>query len=273
MPELPEVETVKTYLKNQIIGKKILSCFLMRKNLRYDLDQTLTTITKNTTINDITRAAKYLVIYLDNEYSIIIHLGMSGRFTLASSDYQLQKHDHVKFVLSDGTQLIYNDARRFGMVYLSQTKDLNNQDYFKNSGIEPLSPEFNTNYLVDKVKNKKIAIKKMLMDNKIVVGIGNIYASESLFLAGVNPEKEASNLNENAIDLLIKAIREVLNNAIAKGGTTLKDFVGGDNKPGYFKQELNVYNRDGKPCVNCNELIAKIVQGGRASFYCPNCQK
>ncbi|NRB11600.1 MAG: hypothetical protein HRU35_08375 [Rickettsiaceae bacterium] len=159
------------------------------------------------------------------------------------------------------------------MVYLSKITELNKQDYFKNLGVEPLSLEFNSTYFANKVKNKKIAVKKILMDNKIVVGVGNIYASESLFLAGIDPQKEAVSLNENELGLLVETIKQVLTNAINKGGTTLKDFVGGDSKPGYFKQELNVYNRNKQPCFNCNNLIAKVIQGGRASFFCPNCQR
>ena len=197
---------------------------------------------------------------------------MSGRFTLQNSNYITKKHDHVIFHLNNYKYLVFNDARRFGLIDISLLNELEKHRFFKNLGPEPLSDGFSTEYLYEKLRARNIPIKNSLMDNSIVVGIGNIYASESLFLAKINPMRPSCTLLLNEVENLIAAAKNVLAKAIKAGGTTLKDFVSGDNTPGYFKQELFVYGRNGQNCLACNNIILKIKQSGRATFFCPSCQ-
>lgn len=273
MPELPEVETLKRYLEKSLIGKTIIKLKQNRINLRYKLEKELESRVQSAKIVNLMRRAKYFILNLDNDYSLIIHLGMSGRFTLQPYNYQSQKHDHLIFYLDNLEQLVFNDARRFGMVYLFQTANLLEQKIFKNLGPEPLSNKYNADYLQSSLSNKKTPIKNALMDNNIIVGIGNIYASESLFLAKIHPQRFSRSLSYEEISRLVIASKTILEKAILAGGTTLRDFVNGDSSPGYFKQELLVYGRDGKPCYNCGTAIVKIKQAGRATFYCPECSK
>ena len=273
MPELAEVETLKRYLKKHITGEKIISFTQKRKNLRYPLDKNLKTHAISGKVTDVVRSAKFLSLTLDNSYSIIFHLGMSGRLTIQSKNYQLQKHDHVIIGFQSNRQLVFNDVRRFGMVYSCNSNALARQDFLKSMGQEPLAKEFNTDYLLQKLSSRKSPIKTAIMNSKIVVGVGNIYAAESLFVAKMSPFKRSNTLTILEVDKLVDAIKTVLQKAIKAGGTTLKDFVGGDNKPGYFKQELNVYDREGKWCYICKHPIQKIRQAGRSTYFCVNCQK
>lgn len=272
MPELPEIETIKCYLEKHIVNLHIKNFSQKRLNIRYNLAKDLKYLTEGQKISNLQRRAKYLILDLDNSYSIIVHLGMSGRFILASPEYQLQKHDHIQFILENGQQLIFNDARRFGMIYCVQSSDIYSGDFFINLGPEPLLESFNAAYLTKCLKHKKIPIKNAIMDNKIVVGVGNIYAAESLFLSKINPTRASCTLNLEELKCLVSAIKQILAKAIAAGGTTLKDFVSGDNKPGYFKQELACYGRENLPCHRCSMLIKKVVQSGRATYFCPGCQ-
>ncbi|WP_341787547.1 bifunctional DNA-formamidopyrimidine glycosylase/DNA-(apurinic or apyrimidinic site) lyase [Rickettsia endosymbiont of Cantharis rufa] len=271
MPELPEVETLKNSLKDKLIGLVIENIELKRDNLRYKLSPLLATEILNTNILDVRRRAKYLIIDFNNDYSLIVHLGMSGRFTLQHSNYEATKHDHVIFDLSNGEKLIFNDTRRFGMIYSFKTVLLE-KEFFYNLAIEPLSDLLTLGYLKSKLIARKIPIKNLIMDNGIIVGVGNIYASESLHLAQINPDKLGSNLRDDEIENLIKSIRKVLTKAITAGGTTLKDFVNGNSKPGYFTQQLMVYGREGQKCLNCSGTIIKTKHSGRATFYCETCQ-
>jgi formamidopyrimidine-DNA glycosylase len=272
MPELPEVEIIKCHLKKHIKGRTIKSFYQQRLNIRYQLNKDLKYLTEGARIINIWRRAKYLILDLDREYGIIVHLGMSGKFLLVSDKYLLQKHDHIQFILDNNQQLIFNDPRRFGMVYCVPTAALFDDSFFKNFGPEPLTEDFNPEYLLNCLKGKKSPIKNVIMDNKIVVGVGNIYASESLFLSKINPEKMSNSLNLQEIKRLVMAIKEILTKAIASGGTTLKDFVNADNKPGYFKQKLLCYDRKDLSCFNCYFPIIKIKQAGRATYFCPKCQ-
>lgn len=272
MPELPEVETLKRCLEQRIVGATINKLDKRRDNIRYKLSDQLESDVKSARIIALRRRAKYLLIDLDNYYSIIVHLGMTGRLTLQPSDYQLQKHDHVIFSLGTCEKLVFNDSRRFGMIYTGQTKLLE-EKFLVNLGVEPLSEDMSYEYLKIKLLNRSVPIKNLLMDNRIIVGVGNIYASESLFIAKIHPGRLGSSLSNNEISNLLLAIKHVLTKAISAGGTTLKDFVSGDSKPGYFQQELQVYARKNQKCLNCQGIIRKITQSGRASFYCATCQK
>jgi formamidopyrimidine-DNA glycosylase len=274
MPELAEVETLKNYLQKNIINEQIIDLKARREILRspFNIKEMQQHVLAGKILK-VTRVAKFLSLELDNHYSIIFHLGMSGRLTVKMSDYLLQKHDHIIINFKSQRQLVFNDARRFGMVYSCKTSKLHKQSFLKNMGQEPLENEFNATYLLQKLSSKKMPIKTAIMDSKIVVGVGNIYAAESLFLAKINPLKQARTLQNIEVDNLVYSIKQVLNKAIKAGGTTLKDFVSGDNKPGYFQQELNVYDRSGQACYICKHIIEKIKQAGRTTCFCPKCQK
>lgn len=276
MPELAEVETLKRYLEKHIIDFRVDKFVQYRKNLRHILDANLADKINDATIKKLERRAKYLLIHLSNSNVMIVHLGMSGRFTTQNIDYIPTKHDHIEIYISRPpyeNKLIFNDVRRFGMFYCMHESEISKHKIMQNIGPEPLEDEFNAEYLRKKLKGKKQAIKNSLMDNRVVVGVGNIYAAESLFMTKIHPERPSGNLKKTELDLLTKSIKEVLKKAIEAGGTTLKDFVSGDSSPGYFKQELNVYGRDALPCNICGSLIEKIKQAGRGTFLCPRCQK
>lgn len=273
MPELAEVETLKRYLERYIKNLIITDYFQYRDNLRYPIATNIQENVAGAKIIDVRRRAKFLNLYLDNEYILTYHLGMSGRLVFEPTCYERKKHDHIIIECGHNRKLVFNDARRFGMVYLSKAKELAQQKFMANMGIEPLEDEFNAEYLFNLVQGKKVPIKNYVMDNKVVVGVGNIYAAESLFKAGIHPEIQARSLDFQQISSLVAAIKEVLKAAIDNGGTTLRDFVNGDNTPGYFQQKLAVYGRDGQPCFICNNTIEKFRQAGRSSFFCPECQK
>ena len=272
MPELPEIETIKRCLENNITGSRITKLTCNRSNLRYVLSPLLDSLVPTSTIKAVRRRAKYLIIDLDNNHSLVIHLAMSGRFTIQSQSYQPIKHDHLLFYLNNKQKLVFNDARRFGMVYIFATATLNNQPILAKLGPEPLLESFSADYLYKLLKNRKASIKNILMNNEFVVGVGNIYVAEALFVAKIHPKTLCCDLSYNEVCELVYAIKNILAKAIIAGGTSLKDFVNADNSLGYFKQELLVYGRSGKECRLCTNLIQRIVQGSRSSFFCPKCQ-
>lgn len=274
MPELAEIETLKNYLGNNIVGEEIQSFISRRNNLRYIIDtKSIQNHANSTKIIEVRRVAKFLIIELDSSYSLVFHLGMSGKLTTQGPDYKEIKHDHIIINFKSKDKLVFNDARRFGMVYICKTVEMRQQKFLQNMGQEPLEDAFNAGYLSKQLSNRKAPIKNTIMDSKIVVGVGNIYAAESLFDAGIDPSRDSSTLNLVDIERLVDSIKKILKRAIKAGGTTLKDFVNGDNTPGYFQQELNVYDRSGQPCYICSNLIEKIKQAGRSTYFCPNCQK
>ncbi|SPY94752.1 formamidopyrimidine-DNA glycosylase [Proteus mirabilis] len=220
-------------------------------------------------ILSVKRRAKYLLIEL-NQGWIIVHLGMSGSVRILPEEQPEEKHDHIDLVFRDGKVLRYTDPRRFGAWLWCE--DLATSSVLAHLGPEPLSAQFNAQYLYQQSKNKKIAIKPWLMDNKLVVGVGNIYANEALFSSGIMPDRKASSLTEQECDVLVNAIKAVLTRSIEQGGTTLKDFLQSDGKPGYFAQELFVYGRKDKACLICGHTIESIKQGQRSTFFCRHCQ-
>lgn len=272
MPELPEVETVKNYLNQRVLNSQILSYQQYRDNIRYKIPEEIAANVSNSKISRIERRAKFINIFLDNEYVLTFHLGMTGRLLVRDQQSAHQKHDHIILNLSQQQQLVFNDARRFGMMYGCWFRDLHQQKFMQNIGVEPLSENFTADYLLRSVENISSPIKNHLMNNKVLVGVGNIYASESLFQARINPTKKASTINLQQAKLLVKSIKDILLGAIESGGTTLRDFVNGDNKPGYFQQKLLVYGKEHKPCSVCASKIVKLKQAGRSSFYCAQCQ-
>ena len=269
MPELPEVETalrgISPYLKNFTIEKVVVR----QPKLRWAVSEELITL-KNVKIVDLTRRAKYLMNHTEKGY-IIGHLGMSGSVRIVPQNSAIDKHDHIDIVMNNGKLLRYNDPRRFGAWLW--TENLDDFHLFLKLGPEPLSDEFNAEYLFKKSRQKSTALKTFLMDNAVVVGVGNIYANESLFICGIHPLKLAKNLTRNQCFSLVNTIKDVLRKAIIQGGTTLKDFLQPDGRPGYFAQELLVYGNKDKPCPKCGGKIESLIIGQRNSFFCPKCQK
>ena len=278
MPELPEVETIRTALERAICNTNIIRTIINNNNLREKIPEDFANIISGTKIISCGRRAKYLLLGLDSGYSIIWHLGMSGKVIISSERPNPQKHDHV-LIETDKVWLAYNDPRRFGLITYCKTDEIGQHRFFKNMGPEPFSDGFNAAYLLNKFKNKSIPVKTAILDQGIVTGVGNIYASESLFFAGISPLRPANSLSREECSRLIAKISDVLKNAIAAGGSTLKDYQKPDGSLGYFQNLHCVYNKTGQKCPGCTcdisqtGGIAKIVQSGRSSFYCPVKQK
>ncbi len=280
MPELPEIETVKNYLNKVFLNNQIKNIKISNRKLRKEIPYNFENDVLNTTIKRIYRKAKYFILELDNEKSIIWHLGMSGTVeTKDKKSYQKLKHDHVVLECDDEKLLVYNDARRFGMVDLCESAQIDSHGCFRDNGIEPFDKGFNEKYLIDKLKSKKINIKTALLDPKTVVGIGNIYASEALYYAGISPFRESNSLNKKEVIKLVKAIKDVLDKAIKAGGSSIRDYKKPDGEVGYFTLSHAVYGKEGQKCPNCkcdfNKTggIKKSFLGGRSSFYCESKQK
>jgi len=268
MPELPEVETTVRAINK--FEKRVLKKVLVHnRNLRWQVDENIEEYAKNQLINKITRRAKYILIFLNNG-CLMIHLGMSGTLRIQNiNNNYFKKHDHIEFNFQN-EKLIFNDPRRFGSLHFANNP--NDHKLIKDLGIEPLSKSFNAKYLYSNCKKSNLSIKKLIMDQKRVVGVGNIYASESLFLSKINPNKLSSKVSETDCKKLVTSIKKILRTAIKSGGTTLQDFYSADGNKGYFKIKLNVYGRDGKKCKKCDQNIKKTVIGQRATFFCDNCQ-
>ena len=270
MPELPEVETTKRGLEPYIVGKQVLSVGIHQKQLRWEIPSHLPTTLKGEFILKISRRAKFILIKFSNG-TLVIHLGMSGSISVVTSGKVLKKHHHFELVLDNATSMRFHDPRRFGSILWQKNNE--QLSLFKNLGPEPLSNEFNDNSLYQSSRGKKKNIKTFIMDSNIVVGVGNIYASESLFLAEISPKRVAGKTSKKRYQVLTQCIKQILSEAINNGGTTLNDFSNIDGEPGYFYQVLSVYGRDNKPCNRCDGTIKRILQNQRASYYCPKCQK
>ncbi|AFJ48936.1 bifunctional DNA-formamidopyrimidine glycosylase/DNA-(apurinic or apyrimidinic site) lyase [Shimwellia blattae] len=268
MPELPEVETSRRGIEPYLVGQTILHIEIRNGRLRWPVSEALYALSDKPILS-VQRRAKYLLLELPEGW-IIIHLGMSGSVRILPDAPAAGKHDHVDLVLSNGTVLRYTDPRRFGAWLWARS--LENHPVLAHLGPEPLSEDFTGAYLHASGARKKIAVKPWLMDNKLVVGVGNIYASESLFAAGIHPDRAAQSLSVAECERLAQEIKTVLQRSIAQGGTTLKDFLQSDGKPGYFAQELQVYGREGEPCRVCGTAISATKHGQRRTFYCRHCQ-
>ncbi|MFQ1023527.1 bifunctional DNA-formamidopyrimidine glycosylase/DNA-(apurinic or apyrimidinic site) lyase [Avibacterium paragallinarum] len=269
MPELPEVETTKNGISPYLTGFTIEQIVVRNPKLRWEVSPQLSEF-KQVKVSHLSRRAKYLLIHTEKGV-IIGHLGMSGSLRVVPQDSPIDKHDHLDIVMNNGKVLRYNDPRRFGAWLW--TDNLADFHLFAKLGPEPLSAEFTGEYLFKKSRKKQTALKTFLMDNAVVVGVGNIYANETLFLCGLHPQKLAKTLNKAQCELLVATIKQVLATAIQQGGTTLKDFLQPDGRPGYFAQELRVYGNKDKPCPTCGRKIESLVIGQRNSFFCPKCQK
>ncbi len=270
MPELPEVETIVRELEERTVGKIIINIDIVRKSyLRGQSPQYIRRNTQNKKIIEVIRRGKYIIFELENG-RIIVHLGMTGKFIEANSAGDVLKHTIAIFRFEDFS-LVLNDVRRFGQMRYFEKDYL--PDNIVKLGVEPFSEELNIKYIQDRFNNRKRAIKEVLLDQTIIAGLGNVYASEILFKSGIHPLKSADSLKIEEINLLIRSIRLVLSEAIKHNGTTIADYRRVDDKLGQFQDFLTVYGKEGERCVRCGTKVERIVIGGRSSFYCGNCQK
>ena len=270
MPELPEVETTRRGIAPYLEGHAIVAVTVREPRLRWPVPAELGTVLAGQAVQAVERRAKYLLIQL-GAGTLIIHLGMSGSLRIVTPDLPFRKHDHVAFRLATGLEMRLHDPRRFGAV-LWQDAAARPHPLLVELGPEPLGAEFTADYLVGRSRGRRTSIKQFLMDNHIVVGVGNIYANEALFKAGIHPGRAAGRVSAQRYTLLVDSIKTVLEAAIAQGGTTLRDFLREDGSPGYFSLELSVYDRGGEACRRCATLIKRSVIGQRATYFCPQCQ-
>jgi formamidopyrimidine-DNA glycosylase len=272
MPELPEVETTRRGILPHVTGEIMHELIVRRWDLRQPISPNLSDL-EGRRILDVSRRSKYLLLGIDDGSSLLIHLGMSGSLRVIDPAADWKKHDHVGITLGNGRQLRYHDPRRFGLVLRLMEQDPHTHELLTRLGPEPLEPHFTAVHLAEACAKRSVAIKSVIMDAGVVVGVGNIYASEALFRAGISPLTPANALGKMPLGKLVRAIREVLAAAIEEGGTTLRDFLNSDGKPGYFKQRLFVYDRKGQSCRVCGTEIMHAVLGQRATYWCPKCQR
>lgn len=270
MPELPEVETTLRGIEPALAGREIERLVIRNASLRWPVSDDVFQA-QGRKVSLCRRRAKYLLIEL-GEGGLLIHLGMSGSLRICAEDEAPRKHDHFDLVLDSGKCIRFNDPRRFG-VFDWWEAPAEQHPLLNHLGPEPLSEEFSGKHLWERSRGRKGAVKNFIMDGKIVVGVGNIYASEALFMAGIHPLRAAGRISATRYEALAQAIRDVLSRAIRHGGTTLRDFLNSDGNPGYFAQELLVYERVGKPCFQCGAPLKRKVIGQRSSYYCPRCQR
>lgn len=270
MPELPEVETVKRGLTPLVTNKAIATVALRQTHLRWPIPNNLGQLLKNQSITSIERRSKYL-LFAFNHGTLIIHLGMSGTLRFHAKPPHPEKHDHVDICFHDQSCLRYNDPRRFGAILWTDS-DVAQHKLLKNLGPEPLSNHFTYEYFFEKTRKRQCNIKQLIMNSQIVVGVGNIYANEALFEAGIKPTKSAGKLTKQQTKSLLSAIQLTLRQAIKQGGTTLKDFKNSEGKPGYFTMQLQVYGKGNKPCPKCCNPLKELKLNGRSTFFCHLCQ-
>ena len=271
MPELPEVETTKRGIQPHLEGQMISKLVVRQYQLRWPIPTELESKLPGTRIESVSRRGKYLLIGTERG-SLILHLGMSGSLRIVPSDMPPRKHDHVDIVLEKDICLRFHDPRRFGAVLWTE-QDPFTHSLLKNLGPEPFDASFNGNALYDQSRGRKLPVKSFIMDSRIVVGVGNIYANEALFDSGILPQRATGRISKNRYQLLTESIRGILSDAIAQGGTTLKDFVNETGNPGYFQQTLKVYGRKGETCALCDASIRQFRIAQRATYYCPGCQR
>lgn len=271
MPELPEVETIRRGIAPHVTGRAIERVVVRDRRLRWPIPKDFERNLAGRKIVDVGRRGKYLLLDLGGD-RVILHMGMTGRLSLHEPGRPVRKHDHLDLELSGNLMLRFNDARRFGAAlwWPGSQKD---HVLLKDMGPEPFDPAFDADYLFKLSRGRSAPVKNFLMDGRVVVGVGNIYAVESLFRAGIRPMRPAGRVSRVEYEKLVSAVRAVLEDAIAAGGTTFRDFKNSEGEPGYFVQKLFVYDRGGEPCRNCKTAIKRLVIGQRSSFYCSRCQK
>ena len=270
MPELPEVETTCRGVAPYIVGLEFKEIIIRQASLRWPVPLELEALLSGLSVESVARRAKYILIKTDKG-TLIIHLGMSGSLRIILDGQTPKKHDHIDFIFSDDTVLRFNDQRRFGAVLWTSSPIAEHQ-LIKDLGPEPLLTNFDGQYLYKRAKNRKVPVKTFIMDSHVVVGVGNIYANEALFMAGIHPERHAGVVSLLEFELLVACIKEILQRAIQQGGTTLRDFVNADGKAGYFQQQLHVYGRAKRPCSQCNQPLQEIRLANRTTVFCLQCQ-
>ena len=278
MPELPEVETVRLGLVPVLEGRKLVRVEARRPDLRIAFPPRFAERLTGRRVERLERRAKYILVHLDGDEILLIHLGMSGRFFVdlkRSNSTGSGAHDHVMFETDRGARVVFSDHRRFGLMTLLKEEEAGSHKLLKGLGPEPLTPDFSAAYLAGALKDKKTPIKSALLDQRIVAGLGNIYVCEALFGAGISPKRLAKNVKGSSAAALVTAIRKVLEEAIAAGGSTLRDYRQADGELGYFQHRFRVYDREGEPCRKrgCSGRVKRIVQAGRSTFFCPVCQR
>ena len=269
MPELPEVETTCRGIAPHILDRTVREVIVREARLRWPVPRGLRQSLRGARFRAVNRRAKYLLLETDRGI-LMIHLGMSGSLRIMPADIPALFHDHIDLVLDDGRCLRYHDPRRFGSFHWLKTLEHPLLDHL---GPEPLAEAFVGAYLYGRSRGRRIPVKQFIMDGKIVVGVGNIYANEALFMAGIHPARAAGRVALARYESLTETIKTVLGDAVEQGGTTLRDFVGGDGSPGYFAQQLRVYGRQGQPCRACKSVLKEIRQSGRSTVFCPKCQR
>ena len=270
MPELPEVETTRRGIEPYLLNQVIVRLIVHDKRLRWPVPDDVNALC-GAKVTAVERRGKYLLVQVEAG-TAIVHLGMSGSLRVCTDNEPRRKHDHFELVTASGNIIRYHDPRRFGCL-LWQSRGDAEHALLSKLGPEPLSEAFNTEYLFKATRHRQVAIKNLIMNSQIVVGVGNIYASESLFMAGIRPGRSARRVRRLDCQGLVLAIKQVLTQSIIQGGTTLRDFVNSDGEPGYFAQSLKVYGREGEPCRQCQGAISQKVMGQRSTFYCRLCQK
>ena len=274
VPELPEVETIRRGLIPRLVGCTIERVVLSNRRLRLPVPRAkLKGWVQGSRVESVDRRAKYLLAKMNSGAVLVLHLGMTGRLAFFTNGTPRSPHDHLRLLLDNGLELRFNDVRRFGSVQVLAPGDEDSPQIFAGLGVEPLGPNFSTPYLMKSALRRTKPIKNFLMDAGVVVGIGNIYANEILFVAGIKPMRAVGALGRAAWDRVVEATRQVLERAIACGGTTISDYVNSSGEKGHFQCELKVYGRSGERCQSCGGEISRIVLAGRASFFCPSCQK
>lgn len=271
MPELPEVETTRRGIAPAVVGRRVTEVVVRNPRLRWPVPASLASDLVGQVLAEIRRRGKYLLLHFDTG-TLILHLGMSGHLRLLTVPHPADKHDHFDIVFDGDLRLRLHDPRRFGSVSWTREDPLTHP-LLAHLGVEPLEAGLNGAYLYQISRGRTASVKSMLMDSRIVVGIGNIYANEALFLAGISPTRLAGRISLERYERMAAAVKEVLQQAIAQGGTTLRDFFDSAGRPGYFDRDLKVYGRERLPCWRCGDAIRKIRQGQRSSYYCPRCQR
>ena len=271
MPELPEVETTRRGVDPHVVGRRIVALAVHEPRLRWRVADTMPANVKGQLVRHTGRRAKYLLFQLESG-TLLLHLGMSGSLRVLPVTTPRVAHDHFDLVLDSGVTLRFNDPRRFGSLHYT-TGNPHEHPLLAHLAPEPLDEAFDTDYLWRITRKRRVAIKQLLMNSSLVVGVGNIYASEALFRARIRPRRQARSLKREEVARLARAVRTVLKMAIKVGGTTLRDYVGADGNPGYFRQKLYVYERGGEPCRVCGGPVKHFTQGQRSTYYCPACQK
>jgi len=278
MPELPEVETVVRGLRPKLEGRRLARVEQRRPDLRFPLPERFAERLTGRRVERILRRAKYMLLHLDDGQVLLCHLGMSGRMMIVEAAAggarpPLERHDHVIFTTEEGGEIRFNDVRRFGIMDLVSAEMLEAHPLLRDLGPEPLGNDFNGPGLAAALKGKRTPIKAALLDQRVVAGLGNIYVCEALFFAGLSPRRQAYTVQGGRAEKLAAAVRQVLTRAIEVGGSSLRDYVQANGELGYFQHEWSVYDREGEGCKVCTTALRRLVQSGRSTFYCPNCQR